>query len=298
MYKYWYELVDELIKNNYYPYLSTKLPISENIIIKLKSLGINDLQLSIDTLDKETSVIINKNKNDNYIGKMLNTLRLLEKYEINVAINTVLTKYNSDLVELKKMLDKLAEFSNIEIVTLNPAERSLGTSALAFDDFKNLASELEEIQTFCQELNYRYKLSFASYIDKSEFEGEFETKYQKYDSRSMCTANVSQICILSDGQVTICEELYWDKRFLIGNVLEDSIKEIWKSEKAQKLYNLDKCNFSRDSKCRSCSYFENCRMGQGVCWSNVIMAYGEENWDFPSPNCPYAPLPYYSIHHN
>jgi len=46
------------------------------------------------------------------------------------------------------------------------------------------------------------------------------------------------------------------------------------------------------------SIFDNCRTTLGVCWSNVIMAYGKENWDFPSPNCPHSPLPYYSVHHN
>lgn len=300
MYKHWYELVKELVDNGYYPYLSTKLPISEEIVIKLKSIGINDLQLSIDTLDEEESVIINQNKKDGYVGRMFKTLKYLEKHDINVAINTVVTKYNSSLDGIKKLLDKISEYSNIEAVTLNPAERSLGCSGEEFDVFKNLAPELESVKNYVYmlESNYKFRLSFADYLDKSEFEADFTTKLEKHQSRAMCSANVSQVCILNDGQVTICEELYWNKNFLIGNVLDNSIKEIWQSDKALKLNQMDRTNFSENSHCKTCLHFDNCRLTLGVCWSNVIMAYGEEHWDFPSPNCPHSPLPYHSIHHD
>lgn len=300
MYKHWYELVKELTKNGYYPYLSTKLPISEETVIKLKNIGINDLQLSIDTLDEEESVIINRNKKDGYVGRMFKTLKYLEKHNINVAVNTVVTKYNSSLDGIKKLLDKISEYSNIEAVTLNPAERSLGCSGKEFDSFKNLAPELETIKNYVYilESNYKFRLSFADYLDKSEFETDFNTKLEKHKSRAMCSANVSQICILNDGQVTICEELYWDKNFLIGNVLNNSIKEIWQSDKALQLSQLSVDDFSDGSNCKTCRNFEDCRLNLGVCWSNVIMAYGEEHWDFPSPNCPYSPQPFHSVHHD
>ncbi|HIP34130.1 MAG TPA: radical SAM protein, partial [Bacteroidia bacterium] len=64
MYKHWEELIIELLKNDYYPYLSTKLPISEKIIIKLKSIGINDIQISIDSLDADEIKIVDKVKRE------------------------------------------------------------------------------------------------------------------------------------------------------------------------------------------------------------------------------------------
>jgi len=300
MYKHWYELVKELVENGYYPYLSTKIPVSEQIITKLKSIGINDLQLSIDTLDEKESLIINQNNKKDYVERMFKTLKYLEKHNINVAINTVITKYNSSLDGIKKLLDRISEYSNIEAVALNPAERSLGCSGKEFDKFKNFAPELENIKKYVYKLqpNYKFNLSFSDYLDKSEFEADFDTKLKKHKSRVMCSANVSQLCILNDGQVTICEELYWNKNFLIGNVLDNSIKEIWQSDKAIKLNQINRTSFSENSKCKTCSDFNDCRLTLGVCWSNVIMAYGKENWDFPSPNCPHSPLPYYSVHHN
>lgn len=300
MYKEWDILIKELVDNGYYPYLSTKLPISEEAVLKLKNIGIKDLQLSIDTLDEEESIIINKIKKDGYITQIFNTLSYLEKHEINVAINVVLTKFNSTKDGIIKLLQKINNYNNIERVTFNPAERSLGCSGNEFDEFKNLADELNELRTFIytQEEKLNYEIAFADYLDKSEFIADFDDKLKKHDSRSMCSANVSQICILNDGQVTICEELYWHENFLIGNVINNSIEEIWKSDKALKLANLSRLDFSDNSNCKTCRNFENCRLTKGVCWSNVLMAYGDENWDFPSPNCPYSPQLIHSIHHD
>lgn len=300
MYKHWEELIKELIDNGYYPYLSTKLPISEEAVIKLKNIGIKHLQLSIDTLDPKEAKIVNRIKEDNYLAKIFNTLKHLEKHGIIVAINAVITKHNSSYSGIKKLLDKLNEFSNIETFTLNPAERSLGCSDKDFDKFKNSGEELEGLKIYINTIrnNYNFRISFADYTSKSEFIADMEAKTKNYQQRAMCTANISQMCILSDGQVTICEELYWNKNFLIGNVLNNSIEEIWKSEKAIQLSKQNPCNFSDDSICRTCSQFEECRNVLGVCWSDVVAAYGEEHWDFPSPYCPYAPPPTYSMHHD
>ena len=300
MYKHWDILIEELVKNGYYPYLSTKLPISEEAVIKLKTIGINDLQLSIDTLDEEESVIINKIKKEGYIDQIFNTLSNLEKHQINVAINVVITKYNCTKEGINDLLNKINHYNNIERVTFNPAERSLGCSGSEFDDFKNPASELNGLRTFVydQEKKLNFEIAFADYLDKSEFVADFDEKLKKHSSRAMCSANVSQICILNDGQVTICEELYWNDKFLIGNVIGNTIEEVWKSDKALALANLSRNVFSDQSNCKTCKNFDDCRLTKGVCWSNVLMAYGEENWDYPSPNCPYSPTLIHSLHHD
>ena len=300
MYNHWEELVKELVDNGYYPYLSTKLPISEESIIKLKNIGIKHLQLSIDTLDPEESKIVNRNKSDNYIPKIFNTLELLEKYGFVIAINAVITKYNSSFNGIRKLLDKLNLFSHIETFTLNPSERSLGCSDKEFDGFKNSSQELKRLENYIDDIRneYHFRISFAGYTDISEFTANIDTKLKNHENRAMCTANISQICILSDGQVTICEELYWNKKFIIGNVLEQSIKEIWTSENAIQLSKQKTCDFSDDSICKFCPSFDNCRNIKGICWSDVIAAYGEDHWDFPSPYCPYAPSPIYSMSHD
>ena len=46
-----------------------------------------------------------------------------------------------------------------------------------------------------------------------------------------------------------------------------------------------------ESVCKSCEQFEACHKINGVCWKQVIIAYGYDKWDYPDPRCPKAPKP-------
>jgi len=102
--------------------------------------------------------------------------------------------------------------------------------------------------------------------------------------------------ILPDGRVTICEELYNHPQFIIGDVSTHSIMEVWNSEKALKLFNIERESISDKSTCKKCEGFDSCRHNKGVCWKIILMAYGNENWDFPDPRCPQAPEMYNKIY--
>lgn len=299
LYKYWDELIEEMILNGFYPYLSTKLPISENKVKRLKQIGINDLQLSIDSVDEKEVFLVNRMKTPNYIEKMFASLSFIEKHEINCAVNVVLTNENNSKKGILNLINKISKFKNIERITFNPAERSPYWNSDDFDIRKNSIKELENIEELLNNIknNYDFDIVFASFSKKDDFFNEHEVLLKAHNERSLCSANKEQICILNNGQVTICEELYWNPRFIIGNILNQSIKEIWQSDKALKLENLSRKDFSTSSKCKSCPSFNSCRLHTGVCWSNVASAYGEENWDFPSPSCPYSPPLKYSMYH-
>ena len=66
LYKYWSTLVEYLIKNDFYPYLSTKIPIGKKIIDCLVKIGIKDIQFSIDSLIESEVEIVNKFNTKDY----------------------------------------------------------------------------------------------------------------------------------------------------------------------------------------------------------------------------------------
>lgn len=84
--------------------------------------------------------------------------------------------------------------------------------------------------------------------------------------------------ILPDGNVTICEELYWNPHFVIGNVNEHGIEQIWKSEKALALYNIKQDEHPKESSCNSCMIYNKCRIPKQICYRDIIRKYGEEKW--------------------
>jgi radical SAM protein with 4Fe4S-binding SPASM domain len=154
------------------------------------------------------------------------------------------------------------------------------------DKIKDMVTRLDEkhgdrVRVFFHEYPEREK-----YINPSTRE-----KQSLFKNRPQCSGNFQTFHILADGQVTICDRLYWHPQFIIGDLMTQSISEVWNSEKALSLYHLSKDAFGEQSACKTCNDFDRCHQEQGICWKQVLCAYGKENWDYPDPRCPRAPQP-------
>ncbi|GHU70155.1 hypothetical protein FACS189413_10120 [Bacteroidia bacterium] len=153
--------------------------------------------------------------------------------------------------------------------------------------------QIEEILNFINQK--RKEVDFEITFDDQRIIKEELCNYSEFKERSLCTANVEGLVILPDGKVTICEELYWNENFLLGDLTTSSILEVWSSDKAKSLWNLNQKNFPKESACSSCQDFDNCRKGKGVCWKMVVKGYDWENYLYPDPRCPRAPELVYNI---
>ena len=117
----------------------------------------------------------------------------------------------------------------------------------------------------------------------------FEEKMKKHRSRSICSGNLLSFYIMPDGHATICEQTYWHPFFYLGDMTTQSIMEMWNGEKALSLWNIKQSEIRTESPCSKCDEFDSCRRGAGSCWRMAIQAFGMENYDYPYPQCPYAP---------
>jgi radical SAM protein with 4Fe4S-binding SPASM domain len=84
---------------------------------------------------------------------------------------------------------------------------------------------------------------------------------------SLCSANSLHMFILPDGKVTICEQLYWNKNFLIGDLAKMSISEVWNSPRALYLAHRQRNDYSSDSYCHKCKIFDTCKANLNDCTS-------------------------------
>jgi hypothetical protein len=57
------------------------------------------------------------------------------------------------------------------------------------------------------------------------------SKKKRFLINELFVLPIFAFCILPDGQVTICEEQYWQPNFIIENILTNTIDEIWQSKK-------------------------------------------------------------------
>ena len=290
LYERWYDLLKLLYENDFEPYISTKVPLKRDDIKKLKELNIKGIQISIDSID-EKELLLNLNRNTKYKESIISTLYLLEEYEIPFYTNTVITRFNSNIVSISNLVSFLVQFKYIRRIGLTAAGYSLYKSEADFQNYKASIKDLDAINAYIEDIKLKHldiKIFMGSHLIKADIISDIvdtKVKEQKFKNRASCTGNIENFYILPDGKVTICEELYWNPKFLIGDLMKNSILEVWHSSQAQYIYNLNQEHISENSACRNCEEFKNCRTYPGVCWKMVLYAYGEDNWDFPDPRC-------------
>ncbi len=283
------EILKRLTLYGYRPLISTKIPIKESTADFLMSIGIDTIQISLDSSNEEILCKILKVRKT-YLAQMEKTLTYLCKIGMHVNINVVLTRFNSSIKEIDNLFLFLHKFSSISTIRINPCGFSLYKK-----NFRSLsinAKDLESIKLHVEKIKIKYpeiRINFSGYDAEYMYKSPY--KEEGFHQRAICTGNLRNIILLPNGNVTICEELYNNPNFIIGNIKKNSLREIWMSEKALKLYNFEN-RIKTNSPCYSCVDQKTCRTGRGVCWKTVLMAYGNEHWDYPDPRCPRAPFPY------
>jgi radical SAM protein with 4Fe4S-binding SPASM domain len=291
-YNDWYNLLASLKEYNYYSYISTKIPLDEEQIIKLKELGYRFIQFSLDSIDPKILTEL-LDVEHNYISKINNTLKNLEKHGFRVTINTVLTNKNAENKHLNNLLQFLDQFENVKDIQFAIMEYSINSSYKKYKDYKLTQEEIDQLKSYVDTLESSFpkkNISLAGFSERKEYIASFDKKKESFNQRSLCTGNFNRFFILPNGDVTICEELYFREKFIIGNLLNNTIEGVWNSDKAKNLFYLKDTFHDSNSICKDCETIEECRIsGYGVCWKEVIGAYGEDKISYPDPRCPYAP---------
>ena len=280
------EILQELVSCGYTPLVSTKTTLSKEMIDYVISLKDVRLQISLDTIDSQ---ILHKliGVPENYLTEMSKSLAYLSEKRAKIQINDVLTKYNSSIAEIKKLLDYLTSYNTVKEVRFSPCGCSIYRKG-----FKNLILSSKQMDTVLLEIA-RLKSSYPNLIIKTspfDRKEEYVSTHKKeiFQTRALCTGGTRSAVILPNGDMTICEELYDHPAFVLGNVRNTSIREVWNSSKATSLYQTPTDPLST-SPCKNCTSRTECRTGVGVCWKLVLLAYGSQHWDYPDPRCPQAP---------
>ena len=287
-YQNWRELLKLLKSYNLLPELvSTKMPLSADNIAIIGEYGIQ-IQVSLDSFNPDTIASMWRVKSD-YLSKIIDTIHLLEKYNVKYQIATVLTKSNSSNEELKSLSKFLSTLENLKRWEVRVAFRSL-YSRKSFDTIKLSPNEIVEIEKIVKSLMETFPKNILWVKDSGR---EYFTA--KEGSRSFkgsrCSANYSHMVVLPDGNVTICEQLYWAKRFIIGDVKHQTIRDIWNSPEALHLAKYPQSCVQSTSRCHDCKLYDDCQLFPNKCYADTIKAYGWDNWDYPDPRCEKA-LPF------
>lgn len=116
--------------------------MSESDISFLKSIGVKDIQISLDTLIKKNLLKIVRRKED-YYNKILLTLDLLEKYNIETVIHSIISSENSDVIDMKSIYDYIKNKRNIKVWRIDPATYSIPKGEENFIHYRAKSEDLQ-----------------------------------------------------------------------------------------------------------------------------------------------------------
>jgi radical SAM protein with 4Fe4S-binding SPASM domain len=286
-YSKWFELLSYIKEKNFFvERLSTKYPLAEEDILKLKSIGVNKFQISLDSLIPETLCKILCTTPE-YVEKIKKTIRLLCEYGFDVTITSILVPMNCNMENMLSIYNFIKDMKGITGWSLRPAFPSIYKEASA--DFIPSKKQIENLFKAMEELKKEEKINIdydKTFLERGYVEAEGGSKNFK---GAECSSNRSHIFVLPDGKVTICEQLYWKPHFIVGDLTHQSIKEVWNSKRAMWFYNLETSQLSDSNPCKTCDLFKECYRNMNRCWAEVVKAYGDEHWDYPDPRCKLAP---------
>lgn len=290
----WEEIMKALIENGFSPYISTKVPIPKRTIEKLQNMGQKMLQISLDSINPDEIEKMWGNNGD-YLENIKQTINEINKTDMDLYINCQITRFNQN--SIFALIDYLLGLPRIKKIGLGAAGYSIYNN-----NYLNYRADLEEIKRIEEKVENYYKeraldsgvfINFGGFLVKNKYLSEKrEEKKANFLDRTRCSANFYALVVLPDGKVTVCEELYWHPKFIIGDLSVNSILEVWNSDKALNLYKISKNDIRKESICSECDDFDPCHQQRGVCWKEVLYAYGYDNWDYPDPKCHLSPKPF------
>lgn len=267
------------------PTISTKIPISLQIIQRMKEIGIENIQISLDSVNPSIIETLLKVKGEKYLSDMKNTFDQLKQSDIKVKINSVITKYNCCIEEVERLIAFLSQYDNIDNVSIIPAGFSLYKSAEYMPSEESIEIIENRISQIKKQLNFPIRVTHG--LPKKYIMNSYTEKCNYFSKRSMCSGNLHQAYIMPNGDVTFCEGTMSQKELVIGNIRNQKFSDVWKNGDVSHLF--DQSNY-KNTVCGKCNEFDECHSVRGVCWKYIMLGYGKENIYMPDPRCPKSPM--------
>ncbi|HET8799415.1 MAG TPA: radical SAM protein [Thermoanaerobaculia bacterium] len=239
------ELIGYLIGRGVFVTVSTKLALPDDVAARLADAGLEEMQVSIDTPDAAAADRMVGHAN--YLRGALRNIELLQRHGIAVKTNTVVTSRN--VGEIPRLIRFIAG-RGVRKITLSGYLRSFWKH-----DDALLAGE-KAIHAMAAEVDaLRAELPDVD-IDMCPLDDPRDASLAQ-DGFSACSGGKSGLVVGADGRVSICDRLLAFDDAIVGNVREESLMNIWNSERLMSFVDPDEGSFA-GTECDGCGMRENC----------------------------------------
>lgn len=224
-----FDVLESIFEEGMVPDIPTKLGLTYYEALRLKDMGVKLVQVSLDTTDP--TILDRMVGVKGYHHRVFRMFDNLRRAGLGVRVHTVLTPMNVPTVG--RLIDTLGALGNVARLTLAPYGRSL------FCHRGELALSKEDRALVEQQVRDREPLYPAMRI---VLDGD----------RPPCAANRHGFAILPDGRATVCEGLYDNPEYVIGDLRRQSVMEAWMSPRALALRGEEGEAGVAAAACRSC----------------------------------------------
>ena len=279
-----FDLLRAMVDRDFTFSVSTKSHISPVWTRRLAELGIGrdqtgvvarGLQVSVDSVDNKLASWLTGVSN--YLERAKSTTANLVAAGLSPRIKCVMTAYNWD--------------QSAQIVELFS---SLGARRFQFVQYgRSLYRHSDDLFLTREQklsLSESMPLLVAAHPDLEivfqDDTGETKTKEQikaDWPQRAVCTGGRAAMLVHPNGDVSLCEQIPHIPANVVGNLLRESLLEIWNGAAVDKFIHPERSRFA-GTVCSSCSDFDECHLGRGYCYRDALSAFGGLH-DAP-PACP------------
>lgn len=224
-----FDVLESIFEEGMVPDIPTKLGLTYYEALRLKDMGVKLVQVSLDTTDP--TILDRMVGVKGYHHRVFRMFDNLRRAGLGVRVQTVLTPMNVPTVG--RLIDALGGLGHVTKLTLTPYARSLfchrGELALGKEDRALVERQVRDREPLYPSM-------------KIALDGE----------RPPCVANRHGFAILPDGRATVCEGLYDNPEYVIGDLRRESVMEVWSSPKALGIQGLEGEPGVASNACHSC----------------------------------------------
>lgn len=220
--------------------------MNQELIELIQSMKIN-VGISLDGISNQSNCARISKENQPITEIVLKNIEALLSKNISVGIFSVLTSFNSS--EILTMIDYFANIG-IKNFVINPLV--LWGNARGMN--KYMATETQVFEAYKEIIDWLG--DYNSIHDSNEqiternlhwwFRGLTDGSKGYMCNCSPCGAGIHTVAISPQGDVYVCDQYYGDNRFLIGNIINSTLRSIIESAQSaikglRNIYDIDAC---------------------------------------------------------
>jgi radical SAM protein with 4Fe4S-binding SPASM domain len=233
------------------------------------------LQVSVDSVDNQlASWLTGVN---NYLERAKSTTANLVAAGLNPRIKCVMTPYNWDQAE--QIVDL---FSSLGARRFQFVQYGRSIYRHSDDLFLTREQKLNLSESMPRLVAQHPDLEIVFQDDTGESKTNEQIK-EDWQQRAICTGGRAALLVLPNGDVSLCEQIPHIPANVVGNLLRESLLEIWNGASVDSFIHPDRSRFE-GTVCSSCPDFDECHVGRGYCYRDALSAFGSL-YDAP-PACP------------